>query len=475
MAARRAHLQSNPPRARGPIACVRIFFGLIAYHLTSWGLSHPYPLRPLFALLRRIRPVAMVGDTVLLAHGADAREALSRFEDFTLGEVLSPRMPWGPFLLTIDWRDQHDRERALLESMVARDADVAHIRAVTADVCAKALANAAQISNDRRRIDVVRELCEPVVVAIADRYFGIPVVRADTVHTARILREVAGIAMVQPPEGSKRDIRAKRAIAELTQHIEKTIESEVARAHSAPLGPADPSKTLLERLVVASRATNKPAWLDDDFVRRYVTGLAATGGATIVRATTNALYELLRRPKALASALRAVEALDGPGGNTGTAADPVARRNALRRIVYEALRFRPMLPLLLRYVPRDTLIAKGTERQRLIKGGSSVIAAPMAVMFDPAEFKKPGEFKTDRELKNYVHFGFGPRKCFGKYVADTAMVEIVRCLLKMDDLALGEGWSGTINYDGPVADSLTVTFRAFRSSASVGGGERRGA
>lgn len=470
------------PQASGWLARLRMSAGMIGYHLTAWALSHPFPLRPLFAFLRGVRPVAVLGSTVLVANGADAREVLNRFEDFTLGEVLSPRMPWGPFLLTIDWRDQHDRERALFESMVARREDIARIRAITESVCDTALAEAAHSYDGRKQIDVVRGLCEPVVVALADRYFGIPVVRADVQHTAGLLREVAGIAMVSPPEGSWRDARAKAAIAELTRQVQEAIAHEAARTPSAPLAPAAPGKSLLERLVAAARAPDKPVWLDDDFVRRYVTGLAATGGATIVRASANALYELVRRPAALRQAVAACDALDRALRDCAKverdttasqqalreAADVVeTRRRQLLQVIYEALRFRPMLPLLLRYTPRDTLIAKGTPRQRQIKAGASVIAAPMAVMFDPAEFAHPGTFDPSRPLEAYVHFGFGPRTCFGKYVADTAMLEIFRSLLKLQGLALKEGWNGTINYDGPVANSLTVTFAPFRSNAKV--------
>lgn len=472
----------RPPAKGGLRGRWRIWIGLIGYHVTAWVLCNPGPLRPLFALLRRLRPIAVTGTTVLLGKGADAREVLDRFEDFTLGEVLSPRMPWGPFLLTIDWRDQHDRERALFESMVARGDDIARLRDIAASVCETAIAEASRAYDGRRQIDVVRGVCEPVVVAVADRYFGIPVVRADVSHTAQLLREIAGIAMVSPPEGSRRDARAKAAIAELTRHVTDAIASEASRVVPAPMAPAQPGQSLLERLVRAARAPDKPVWLDDDFVRRYVTGLAATGGATIVRASTNALYELLCRPRALRLALSACATLDRAERECATLernpdATVYARRQALvalevardelRQLIYEALRFRPMLPLLLRYTPRDALIAKGTPRQRLIKAGASVIAAPTAVMFDPAEFESPGEFRSQRPLTSYVHFGFGPRTCFGKYVADTVMLEIFRCLLKLPGIALSEGWGGLINYDGPVADSLIVTFAPFSSNTNV--------
>jgi hypothetical protein len=41
------------------------------------------------------------------------REVLERFDDFTLGESIEPGMPWGNFLMTVDWRQRHAQERQL--------------------------------------------------------------------------------------------------------------------------------------------------------------------------------------------------------------------------------------------------------------------------------------------------------------------------------------------------------------------------
>ena len=139
------------------------------------------------------------------------------------------------------------------------------------------------------------------------------------------------------------------------------------------------------------------------------------------------------------------------------------KRDSLRQIIYEALRFRPMLPLLVRYAPRETVIAKGSSDARLVPGGKNVIAAPIAAMFDPEEFADPGTFKCDRSLKKYLHFGpeAGPRQCFSKHVADLLIVEIISALLiYCKDLRRVNGWKGSIKYylDGPAPQSLFLTY-----------------
>ncbi len=55
---------------------------------------------------------------MILTKSADVREVLGRFNDFSLGEVIEPGMPWGTFIMTVDWEEQHRLERQLLQSAV---------------------------------------------------------------------------------------------------------------------------------------------------------------------------------------------------------------------------------------------------------------------------------------------------------------------------------------------------------------------
>ena len=117
-----------------------------------------------------------------------------------------------------------------------------------------------------------------------------------------------------------------------------------------------------------------------------------------------------------------------------------------------------MLPLLSRYVPRETIIAKGSAHARMPPPGCVLLAPPVAAMYDPEEFPHPWDFSSGRCLKSYVHFGFGPRLCFGKYIADALFIEIVRALLLIGDIKRARGSRGRLKYDGPAVKSLILTF-----------------
>jgi cytochrome P450 len=274
----------------------------------------------------------------------------------------------------------------------------------------------------------------------------------------RMMADLGSIVMLEPPEGSARWNEIRDHIDELTLRLDEAVRGATTRSATEP----SPAPNLLSRLAggVARGA------IDHAFVRRYVTGVTAAGTATIVRAATHVIDQLLRRPEALngaqqlaAELTRAMAAMEHPASSTAQVQAVESLRSQLLQVIYEALRFRPVLPLLVRYCPRDALLAKGTSDARMAPAGATVVAAPIAAMFDPERFPRPWRFCACRPLESYVHFGVGPRKCFGQYVVNIALIEIVRTVLVLEGLERKPGPPGRISYDGPVPTSLVVTFK----------------
>jgi len=446
---------------------------MVRYRFSSYIFCHLWFLKLVFTLLRPARPIAIFGKLVILTKMKDVREVLGRFDDFTLGEVIEPGMPWGAFLMTVDWNEQHARERELLQSVVKRDIDQQIIKKVVAEECRE------RITAANGRIDMVAELAEPVVIRIASDYFGVSPLKNDKRRMARATRNLAGIIMVNPPVGSKPWIDSRDDMVALTQQLLEQIAAARSAIHASPQTLLPDS--LLTRLSVLLQAGNTPKWFDEDWIRRYLTGLVATGLATVVRGTAQTVDQLVARPDALKEAQLLAAAIDHaeayeknlPGGASDierrSAAERVARsRDALSHYIYEALRFRPMLPLLVRDCPRETIIANGTRRVRVMPSGARILAAPLAAMFDPEVFPQPWRFDSQRPLKNYIHFGDGERRCFGRYVAESALLEMVRALLRLPGLARAPGADGRIRYQGPAPYSLVLTF----NKQTVGAQER---
>jgi cytochrome P450 len=419
---------------------------MLVYRVMCFSLSHLLPLKIWFALLRRLRPLTMLGNTMIVTKADDVREVLARFDDFTLGQFIEPGMPWGAFIMTIDWREQHALERSLLESVVNPAADMRAIRALVVDECRRQI----DIAGASGRIDAVAQIAEPVAVRVAAEYFGVPAVGSSPQRMADAMADLAGIIMVNPPVGSPPFVSSRDNIAQVTNAVLAQLDdakAAIGRGEVASL-----PDTLLTRLARLHSQGKQPAWFNDDWIRRYLTGLIATGGATIVRATAHALDQILAHPDGLKLARAAAARLDQNPD------DPAATAE-LRQLLYEALRFRPMLPLLIRDCPRDTVIASGTSRARIVPGGTRVLASPLAAMFDPEAVKDPWQFRAGRPADAYLLFGHGVRSCFGRYIADIAIFEILRALLRCPDLARAAGADGQVRYGGPAARGLTVTFQ----------------
>jgi cytochrome P450 len=427
---------------------IRLASHMLIYRVSCFFLCHLWLVKFGFGLLRRFRPVFIFKNLLVVTRARDVREVLQRFEDFTLGDFIDPGMPWGTFLMTVDWRQQHVQERQLLQGAV-QPTDTSKIRAIVDARCHR------QISAAGGRIDVVSQLLEPVVVDIAKEYFGVPPLAGCTQRMAHAMRDLAGIIMVNPPVGSEPWSRSRASIASVTDLLLQELSQKTSAFAGPP--PAPPANDLLTRLVQQLRGPGGPNWFDEDWIRRYLTGLLATGGATIVRAGAGAIDQILAHPSGLEKAQAVAIELD-QAVQSGAQQRVDVLRGTLRHFVYEALRFRPMLPLLIRDTPRETVIAYGTKEARIVRAGTRVIAPPLAAMFDPEAFPDPQRFDPWRPFECYLHFGFGPRQCFGQYIAETVLLEIFRSLLVLPDLSRAAGSKGRLAFDGPVAAGLVVTF-----------------
>jgi len=456
--------EANVGSLEGIFSAIVFSWRMFSYRSICYFLSHLWLLRFVFDLLRVVRPVSLFGNTMIVTKATEVREVLERFDDFFLGKFIEPGMPWGRFIMTIDWREQHTLERDLLQKAVKPAADVEAIRCIAIKVCNAAIQRAAS-----GRLDVVTGLAEPVMVEIFAEYFGIRPVE-DSQGMRQVMRDLASIIMVNPPVGSRTWSESRKNIDLLTTQLRDRIETKRANG-AAQQGSQTPSDFLTR--LVNLRDASSSAWFDEDWIRRYLTGLVATGAATVVRGTTHAVDQLLAHPESLRRARALVSELDqneenwrasecrdlSPEERTRFKCNLENSRLALLQWIYEALRFRPMLPLLIRDCPRDTVVAKGSPRARLVPGGTRVIASPLAAMFDPEAFPDPSRF-AERPLGVYLHFGIGPRECFGRYIAETVMIEIVRALMRLPDLARADGTAGRVSYQGPVPGSLILTFKA---------------
>jgi cytochrome P450 len=175
------------------------------------------------------------------------------------------------------------------------------------------------------------------------------------------------------------------------------------------------------------------AWLDDNAIRRNLGGVIVGAVDTTSWLVNVALDELLKRPAELKKAAGAARAND---------------LDTVRKYAYEAARFHPPTPFLVRYVPRDTTL--GGHK---VKAGKRLFAMLVSAMFDPATWPDPGAFRIDRTSK-HLHFGYGMHQCYGTRINDIQIPAILAAVLRLPNLRR----AGGIEWDGPFPNRFMVAF-----------------
>jgi cytochrome P450 len=400
-------------------------------------LNNYGPIRVGFRALRQFAPVLVLGKTAVVSRHDDCVEVFRRDEDFTISELNAPVMDRvnGPFILGMDRGEQYDRENGILERCV-HPGDLDRIRQLVRTTVT-GLVDAAR---PHGRVEVVNGLARVSAARVVSEYFGIA--GPDEATLMRWMRSIFYETFMNVTRDPGVQKAGEASGAEFHAYVHRLIAERRAQI-AGDGGAPDDFFTRLVRL-----ASEPETQLSDEGIIRNIGGVVVGALDTTSKATTHAVYELLRRPDVLVEARQA----DRSGGG-----------EALTPFVLEALRFNPLNPALARKAARDTVIAAGTRREHKVPAGCLVYLAIGGAMFDAEAFPEPDRFRTDRPQSAYLHFGHAMHTCFGEHVNVVQMPEIVSALVKLDNLRLAPGQEGRIVYDGPFPDRLLVDFDPSRN------------
>ncbi|HMS83565.1 MAG TPA: cytochrome P450 [Nitrospira sp.] len=401
--------------------------------LAAW-LTGPTFSRPLNALLRRLAPILMFGQRVIVSRHADVVDALARDTEFTISEINAERTNRdnGPFVLSMDRSQQHDREKKLLNSVMNRE-DAHRIRAIVISHVQKCLDRV----RTRDWIDVVNDLTRRVPLGVVSEYFGVP--GPDDTVMLRWMRTLFHDLFLNLTNDQK---VAQKAVASFEEMRPYLLGWIARRKAEIAANPGQTNDDVLTRMIHCQRQPGME-WLDDDCVRRNISGLIVGAVDTTSTAATKVIDQLLRRPNELAEARQAARA-----GDEAT----------LGRYVWEALRFNPHNPIIIRHGQPGAVLGQGTSGRHKLSGGQMVYLGTFSAMFDPIVFPDPNCFRTDRDPTRYLHFSAGLHACQGRYVSGIQIPLIVAGMLRLADAHRAPGWDGRIAYDGPFPDRMILKF-----------------
>jgi cytochrome P450/glutathione S-transferase len=399
--------------------------------LKSAVIGNPRLLRAAFWLLRRFHPVLIVGKTAIVARHSDVIDVLERDQEFPIAQINEARMDaaYAPFILGWDRSPRYDREVGILRRALT-PADLVTLRAIVARQ-ADALVEAARATG---RIDVVSGLSRVVPTRVVSEFFGTPGPNEQTMM--RWMR----VLFYQMFLNRSNDVAVSQAASIYAERLRDYLAALIADRKQDLAGGRDDMLTRLLRMQTAAGDS-----LDDDGVRRNISGLVVGAVDTTSAALAQAIDVLLDRPHELALASAAARA-----GDVET----------VSKYVFEALRFNPQTAGILRFCKGGATVGRGTNHETSVPPGTTVVLGTLSAMFDPDAFPDPAAIRIDREAPVYLHFGHAMHMCYGRPINMVQIPEIALALLKLDGLRRARGLVGHVAYDGPFPDRLVVEFNS---------------
>lgn len=390
----------------------------------GWVTSTPV-LRTAFGVLRNVMPVARIGKTVVVTRYKDVMDVLVRENEFTVHEIDGYKMDimGNPFVLGMDSSPETTRDRGMLRQVIRREDLI-----IVKDLIRKIAADLIEDARGKKSIDVVDEYARLASVRIVAAYFGVP---AEEKTMMRWQRSIFNEAFANLTNNKAIHEKGMIAAKEIADYLAKLITE---RKQQQTL-----QDNVLNRLISKQKDN---AWLDDNAIRRNILCILGVVENTS-KVVTHIIDQLLRRPAILEKARQA--ALDDD-------------MKTLHDYSFEALRFNPHNPVILRYCKNGAIIGNGTPHKQNIPAGTTIYAATLSAMFDPEMVTKPNNFDAGRKVE-YMHFGHGPHLCTGRYVSEVTVPELIAGLLKLPGLRRADGKAGNIIYEDLVfPKSLTLNF-----------------
>jgi cytochrome P450 len=402
--------------------------------------------RELFAELRSSRPIFATPAFVMVTRHADVLDVLGQPETFSVRGYAGKMDPSvGPFMLARDKTRINWHDKAVMRS-VLRWEDLPRVRAIAGEAARESIDAAGE------EIDLVPAVGRITPLRIVQRYFGFKgpddatMLRWSLATQTDMFRNPLGTPEVHEAcvkAGTEMRAWLRNALYRPAPPAPAPRESTLARLLRALTGKPDPAAPApdtgpagddtFSRLQRMMRTQDAP--FDEEALVGNMAGLLVGAIETSSQAIVQAAEQILLRPDVRAQA----EAAAKSGDN-----------EAFDAIVWEALRFNPITPMVFRFAERDAVLAPGSGHEMPIKAGTVVAACTASAMFDESVVDDPDSFRPGRPDPAFFHLGVGHHECVGRQIGMQLVPEAVRQILLTPGLRLIDGPAGKIDWAGTV-------------------------
>lgn len=381
-----------------------------------------------FRILRNTRPnlVSPNKGPVFITRFRDVQEALSRPEIFniTYAPMIDPSV--GPFMLGRDDTTINQRDKGIMRSLMQRE-DLPGIRESVAAIVNESVDKQMQ----DRKIEVVNTISRWVPLKLTGEYFGFPGPNMEAMFRwSRATQYDMFHNLDNDPEVHQDNIDAGQ---EMKVYLRTLV---LQRREELKQNPD--MDDILSRLLKSHFPD--AIHFDEERIIVNIMGILVGGGETTSQAIVQILDQLFKRPKILEQAVVAAKMDDN---------------DLVYQYCWEALRFSPINPFVVRHCVSDYKIASGTLRSAKIKAGATVLVSTRSAMRDGREIPAASQFCIDRPAHHYMHLGYGLHTCLGDQVSRVQIPETVKRLLKLPNVRP----VSEIDFKGgPFPESYTIEF-----------------
>lgn len=360
-------------------------------------IADPYPV---YAELRKHHPVLYNRDTNqwLVSRHADVNALLrdrrlgrSYLHQSTHAEMGRPDEPeWhAPFwqLVRNGMLDREPPDHTRLRRLVSRAFTARTVEGLRGRI-QTLVEGLIDDLGDRREVDLVQEVAEPLPVTVIAELLGVP--EADRARLRPWSADICLMYELNPSdESASRAVRASREFSDYLRALSRRRRAE-------------PRDDLISALALVVDEGDQLT--EDELIGTCVLLLNA-GHEASVNLAGNALWALFRNPDQLAL-LRADPAL-------------------VPRAVEELMRYDTPLPMFERWVLEDIEIARVT-----IPRGQELAFQFASANRDPAVFDRPDELDIRRHPNPHIGFGAGIHYCLGAPLARLEFGILLDALLR---------------------------------------------
>ncbi len=399
----------------------------------KWVRSNPVPT---FSELLRTSPVLELESlpikkgpynykhdgTFVVMKYADVKEVLDNPTVFTVRNYREKmKSSIGSYMLSFDGTDYNAKEKPWMRRMMPRE-DMPMIRSMVRELVKEAIEETRYVGTDLNgrafgRLELVNQVARKVPIRLTGRYFGFPGPNEKKMY------EWSRATQDEYFHNVLNDAHVHAAAVTAGKEMHAYLKELIKEKQRRPGGDDVLSRMVREGV----SELVKPATEEDDRLRLNIIGTLVGGVETTQAAVVQSLAQLFARPEQLELARQAALKDD---------VETVAR------YTWEALRFQPINPYVVRYAERDFKLKNGAT----ITKGAHVLVATHAAMLDPDVFANPGKFDVNRDQDLFFHLGYGYHRCLGDYVGLVQVPEIVMAILKLPNVRPAAGADGNIEF-----------------------------